>query len=120
MHVKNQFAVECVALDEYMPDATVDVIKMDVEGNELKALQGMQGLVARCQNLTIFAELHPTMLAGRGASVSDYLAMFKTLGFELNIIDESTRSLQPVVMTDIESHARDDYWHINLYALKSA
>ena len=120
MHIKSTAKVECVSLDDYFADGDINVIKMDVEGNELRTLQGMQGVLSRSKNVVIFAELHPTMLAGRGVAVNDYLAMFVTLGFELKEIVDNARTLRPVSQVEIEAHARDIYWHTNLMAVKNS
>jgi len=118
MHVKKQYAVECVALDDYMPTATLDVVKMDVEGNELSALRGMQSVLARSQQIKVFAELHPTMLAGQGVTAEEYVSAFEKLGFHLSVIDEASHSLKPLSLAEVASHSKDMYWHTNLYAAR--
>jgi FkbM family methyltransferase len=120
LHAKSQIQVELVTVDEYIIDETIDVIKMDVEGNELEALRGMEKLVGRSPNVKLFAELHPTMLAGRGATVTGYLTQLEQMGFVLQLIDEETGTLRPVDVDELEARVDEIYWHSNLYGVKGA
>lgn len=69
--------VRAVRLDDLAGDQgidRIDLIKMDVEGAELKALAGMTGLISRWRP-TIICEWHPAV-AG-----PDYQAIFAQLGY---------------------------------------
>ncbi len=50
--------VECVVLDDFLSDESIDIIKLDIEGGEVKALPKMQRIL-REQQPVIFAEIHP-------------------------------------------------------------
>ncbi len=50
--------VECVTLDDFIKDEPVDIIKLDIEGAEVKALPKMQRIL-REHHPVIFAEIHP-------------------------------------------------------------
>jgi FkbM family methyltransferase len=68
--------VGAITLDRYFPDARVDVVKMDIEGAEGLALDGMAGLIERSRDLKIMMEFgSPTMSAfTRNAEyVTDFL-----------------------------------------------
>lgn len=41
--------VQCVAIDEFMPRQSFDLVKLDVEGAEARALRGMREMVLRCR-----------------------------------------------------------------------
>lgn len=41
--------VECVAIDDYLRDRKATFLKMDIEGAELKALQGAKETITRCR-----------------------------------------------------------------------
>ena len=54
----NEFTipVECVTIDEYMAGQPVDVIKMDIEGGEPAALEGMRKTLSNSKDLVLFIE----------------------------------------------------------------
>jgi hypothetical protein len=60
-----------------------DIIKMDIEGGEFFALQGMQNLFSSTHPpATIYLELHPAMLTQMNASVGDCLALIEPHGYQ--------------------------------------
>jgi FkbM family methyltransferase len=75
--------VRAVRMDDLAGDGgidRIDLIKMDVEGAELKALTGMTGLIGRCHP-TIICEWHPAV-AG-----PDYQAIFDRLGYHCEALE---------------------------------
>jgi FkbM family methyltransferase len=81
--------VRAVRMDDLARDQgieRIDLIKMDVEGAEFKALTGMAGLIGRCHP-TIICEWHPAV-AG-----PDYRTIFEQLGYHCE-------ALEPVSSTE--------------------
>ncbi|WP_439597245.1 FkbM family methyltransferase [Falsiroseomonas sp.] len=77
-------ACRVVALDDLFPDPafTVDVVKMDVEGTETRAVRGMRALLARSPRAKIMFEFAPGMLAAQGSSAAELVEQFSELGFQ--------------------------------------
>lgn len=77
--------VECrvAALDELFPDPgfTVDLIKMDVEGAEGRALRGMRRLLERSPTVRLLMEFAPVMLADAGVPAAEVTTMLAGMGF---------------------------------------
>jgi FkbM family methyltransferase len=48
--------VEAVALDNFFKDQTPDVVKIDIEGGEILALRGMEQIIKRSKELSLFVE----------------------------------------------------------------
>ncbi len=89
--------VEVVVADAVVAGRRVDVIKMDVEGAELEALDGMRATIAGASDgLQLFVECNPEALERAGASAAALLARLRELGLEPTVIDESARALRPV------------------------
>lgn len=79
--------IEIVALDEDIaPGLRVDFIKIDVEGHDLSALQGMQRILA--QRPIIDLELHNFIFPDRQATLASILAMLQPLGYRWQLLGE--------------------------------
>jgi FkbM family methyltransferase len=85
-------AVETVALDARLPAARVDVVKMDIEGGEVRALQGMQALLEANPAVTLFVELNPAALRRAGSSGEELVAWLRQAGFRVARLDERYRA----------------------------
>lgn len=87
--------IETVSLDDFFRDlpGKVDVVKMDIEGAEEKALQGMQHIL-QTPALRLFIECCPDFLRQAG---TDPLALLQNLekGFRLHIIDDTAGTDAP-------------------------
>jgi FkbM family methyltransferase len=73
------FLVETVTLDDFFENKgwpTVDLIKMDIEGAEQAALEGMKQLVGRNPDLKLIIEFSPVILSASNVSNEQ---LFETL-----------------------------------------
>lgn len=77
--------VQCVRLDTALKDVPVDFIKMDIEGGETRALNGMLNILERNPNLEMIVEVYPKGLAGAGSSLEEYIRLLRRY-FRLYII----------------------------------
>ena len=112
-------AVECVALDDFLQDAP-DVIKLDVEGNELFALNGMRRTLERSEPLVMFVELNPVCLRQANMEPEDLVSKLREFGFEIRVIDEQEGSLDLLTdsyLREIRDHTPG--WFTNLYCTKN-
>ena len=67
----------------------IDVIKIDVEGAEGRALRGMSELIDRYQPV-IFSEFTPSMLPSMsGMSPREYLKLFTSRNYSLAVLGPS-------------------------------
>jgi FkbM family methyltransferase len=87
--------VETVVLDDFLEDMEqVDVVKMDVEGAEMLALSGMDGIIRRSRNLKMFIEFFPLLIREMGSSPDEFIRRFlEDYNFSISVIghDYSTR-----------------------------
>jgi FkbM family methyltransferase len=110
--------VECVTVDEYLGGQTVGVIKMDIEGYEYFALQGMRRTIANSNDFTLFTELHPRILRSIGIDPMEFLARLLSLGLDVQLIVENTHSLQPITAEVLRRAEADPEWYTNLLCVK--
>jgi len=91
-----QSEVQCVTLDSYLEEKSIDVVKMDVEGAEMAALNGMQKIIAQNDRLTLFTEFNPTALEAGGVQPEGFLRRLLGLGFRTFAVLEEERQLKEV------------------------
>lgn len=73
---------------------TVDLLKMDIEGAEALALEGMRAGLSRHRYTRIILELHPTMLEEHGSSVRAIVELLRGAGYQGWWVDHSARAVR--------------------------
>jgi FkbM family methyltransferase len=106
--------VRVAALDEVLAiRPPVDVVKLDVQGNEEAAVRGMARLLAASPSVLLTVELSPTDARAAGSDPRALLAWYRSLGFGLRVQLPDEKGL--VELTDEEILARaDELEHVNL------
>jgi FkbM family methyltransferase len=80
--------VEAVKLDDLLATVSrVDVIKVDVEGAEVRVLAGLQRTLARNPALTIMLEWSPSQIEAVGDTPSEMIDFLAGQGFEFRLIE---------------------------------
>lgn len=81
--------VPAVRLDDYFaPGTRIDVVKMDIQGSEPRALAGMTRLLSDNPAVVFVTEFWPFGLRRAGQDPAAYLARLRDLGFSFRRIDE--------------------------------
>lgn len=88
--------VRAMSLDSFFGESWLDLIRMDIEGAELEALEGARNLLRRCRPMLIFEWTHENSSPSESALVYDLLMEF---GYRIHRITNT--GLLPV--TDAES-----------------
>lgn len=118
---KNTVIVNSVSVDDFFGKnpPRVSVIKLDIEGGEYKAIEGMKGLLQKSKHLSLFTEFSPFSIKKSKKTPQEFLNLLQSCGFKLYSIDEHRKLLIPVeVKTFLPSCPIDRDWHINLLAVK--
>jgi FkbM family methyltransferase len=91
-----------LCIDDFVPPTVqIDLVKIDVEGHEYRAMLGARKTLARCKPIVI-SEFSPHNLPGRsGTSGREYLEFFTDLGYEVCTI--SKRGARAIAVDDILS-----------------
>jgi FkbM family methyltransferase len=61
---------------------TVDVVKMDIEGAERDALQGMPELSRRNPQMRLIVEFNPTTMQAAGVTADEFFTVLQSRGFD--------------------------------------
>lgn len=90
-------SVELITLDEFLeaegwPD--VRLVKVDIEGGEPIAIEGMRRLIERSKELCIIVEFAPAHLRRAGTEPEALIRRLQALGFTLHAIDDR-KGLRP-------------------------
>jgi FkbM family methyltransferase len=80
--------VAVVSVDEMLPHFLPAVVKVDVEGADLQALRGMQGMIKRASPRLIVVEVDDAMLARFGDSAASLTEYLGGLGYRAEPIRE--------------------------------
>jgi len=93
--------VKTTTLDKFFEsrDSTIDIIKMDIEGGEAAALQGMDNIIMRNPDLKIVTEFWLEGIKGSGSSPIEFLNSLTEHGFKLNCIER--KGIKPVTPSDV-------------------
>jgi FkbM family methyltransferase len=86
-HIK----VNMVSIDSYFKNKNqkIDVIKIDIQGAEMLAFEGMKNTLRRNKYPKILCEFWPIGLRRCGSSAGLYLKFLRKLGYTIYFIDES-------------------------------
>jgi FkbM family methyltransferase len=114
---RNYVDVETISLDEFFKDkdSHVDFIKIDVEGAEIKALEGMKGIIKTNPGIKMIIEFQPENLRVAGYEPVMLLDKLRNLGFRIHIIDDDTRTLKTIVDNEVNEYLTKNNARKNLY-----
>jgi FkbM family methyltransferase len=89
-------SIKAVRLDSFVQtsSAVASVIKMDIQGSEFNAAQGMKDLIDRSHHLALFSEFWPEGLSDAGTGADEYFSLLEAYGFSVFVILESSQSLK--------------------------
>jgi FkbM family methyltransferase len=87
--------IETINLDEYFAKKQVDVdlIKIDIQGAEIIAFQGMQKTLAKNVNLQLISEFFPFAISKFGKQPLQHLEILEKAGFGFFNIDEKNNTV---------------------------
>jgi FkbM family methyltransferase len=104
-HSFESVPVSCVSLDDFIKshgNPQVDLIKIDVEGAEVKVLQGMKQTISRLPDLQIIVEHCPKNLETAGIKSDAVYTALKTLDLGITAIRENGSLKNVAVFKDLE------------------
>ncbi len=113
--------VQTLKLDSYFKklDPKIHFIKMDIQGSEARALNGMKGLIRKNPKVRLVSEFSPGSLKLNGQKPGKYLADLKKLGFKLWEISEKNGILRPADIKRLSALSDDSNVYTNLFCVKT-
>lgn len=86
-HLTGDGEIECMTLDEVFP-AGCDFIKLDVEGFELKALNGAKAAIAQFKPVMLI-EMNSATLQRQNTTYEEIFAFLDSMGYDYRNIDDT-------------------------------
>lgn len=78
--------VPCAPLDDLLGGGAIDVMKIDIEGNEHLAIKGAEATIAASDSLAVVAEFWPNHPDLHGTPPAEVLSYDEELGFRLHLL----------------------------------
>ena len=96
--------IDTITLDSYFKEIPkVNFIKMDIQGSEYLAFQGMQKIIFKNKNITIFSEFCPTMLKRCGSIPKVFLKNLILNNLNIYIIPSNNKKIIKINDNNINS-----------------
>lgn len=96
--------VEVVRLDDVIPaGASVDVVKIDVEGAEMDVVKGMDRILRENANIAVIAEFGISHLKRVGIPTADWFGAFESHGLKPFVVEEPTGVCKPADIAKLET-----------------
>jgi len=115
--------IDAIRMDDFLADSDgrIDFIKMDIQGAEGGAVQGMPILLEKNRRLKMVTEFWPFGLKQFGVEPSEYIELFVKHGFVLYEIDERRKSIQPADIARIlKTCTPENRKFTNLFCVRSS
>jgi FkbM family methyltransferase len=111
-------AVETVTLDAFFAPQSrkPTLVKMDIEGAELAAFDGMTTLIRETADLVLITEFNPFYFPG--AKGKAFLTRLTEQGFELAIIDDAKFQIEAGSLEQVSRRALNKGYKFNLLAAR--
>ncbi len=123
-HKKEPIIIDTLIIDDYFSEIEladkIDFIKINIEGFELRALQGMSKILEENKNLKIFIEFSTKAIREAGSDPQEVLNILETNGFTIYYVDDIKNKLdladKKLLMTSNTCYKKT----INLFCIKES
>lgn len=119
---RKSVSIHTVTLDSFFRNRNkkINVIKMDIQGSETKALTGASEVLIKNKSMRILTEFWPRGLHQSGSSGRNYLELLKKNGFKIYEINSLTKIVSRVSVPKIlRAYPKDSLYNADLLCIKS-
>ena len=114
---RKKIEIESIKLDDFFSiDKKIDLIKMDIQGSEILALNGMNDVINNNKKLAIFTEFWPYAIEKTGFSPKESFEKLVQMGFSISILNNGKKE-KMTIDSDL-LHDYTTYAQANLFCEK--
>ncbi|MGH9281971.1 MAG: FkbM family methyltransferase [Acidimicrobiales bacterium] len=114
VHAMAQVEVAAVALDDVLPtDVLVNVVKVDTQGTDHRAVRGMAATLARSRSV-LLVEFWPPALVEQGEDPAGVLAGYAAMGFDVRILGDGEDGPAPAPHTVVAAAEAAEVGYVTL------
>jgi FkbM family methyltransferase len=119
VHFDSSYSVEKTSIDNYVQQKfPVSFIKMDIQGAELKALEGMKQTLLTNNDAVLMTEVHPYFLLNSDTTPNQMIEFIQSLEFSIYLIDSV--SLKKLHDGDIKNFKSEEEYFYNILCIKNS
>ena len=109
-----EIEIDAVSIDDHLAsNPKVDLIKMDIQGFEMQAIQGMQTILDKNKDIKLISEFWPYGLKKAGSSLTEYFNFLQSKGFTCYLLEEtSLLKLTAEKVSSLEPLGEEHYFNI--------
>jgi FkbM family methyltransferase len=119
MKIKDAIKVKTTLLDVFFRERgwpRIDLIKMDIEGAEAKALRGMRELARRNPQVKLILEFNPITMEAAGVTPEEFFGTLQEVGFSgFSVIEHSRRLDIPADILWLTEYSHNTKDNVNLF-----
>ena len=114
---RKRVKIETIKFDSFLnSNQKIDLVKMDIQGSEMRALEGMKETIKRNKEMLIFTEFWPYAIEKSGYSPKDFLETLIQLGFQIFTLKEDKKEILSLDHPLISNY--DKGAQLNLFCIK--
>jgi len=107
------YSVPSLKLDDLFTNTKIHLIKIDIQGFEYFAFEGLKQTLARNPELKILTEFYPYGIRNSGATLTAFFELFWENGFQAyQIQDDSLVLLKPADLSKFEKLDQGTYFNL--------
>lgn len=100
----------------------IDIIKMDCEGSEVLALEGMERILIKNKGIKLIIEFFPLLIESMGQSAAQMIEFLLKRGFTIFVIPEYSMVGPDIIhikgFNDLMGYCPEKNSHLNLYCVR--
>lgn len=112
--------INSISIDEFLKNRNdkINFIKMDIQGAEVLAIDGMKETLKNNKNLKIIQEWWPDAIRKYNRTPDSHLNFLEELGFNFYVVDENLDQLTRITIPKLmETYPNEDLEDVNLFCV---